>query len=102
MTYDFLMNILTQSNNIKMESLIKEIEAQKTVYLRFENMHLMRKNDQVLFIHHIPGYMSQIEFKDAKNFFTEEYEIDYLTPCSKLEFLEAYNQALKVINSKIC
>ncbi len=90
------------------EALTNEFEAQKTVYLKgnqqkggFTGTYLMRKDNQYVFIHHLHEYLSQIEFRDSPNHFTEEHENENMIPCSKMEFMEAFNEAMKVINSKL-
>ena len=99
------------------EALTKEFGSQKTVYLKgnksvvltirsgektFVNgTFLMRKNNQVVFIHHLPGYKSQIDFLDSPTYFGEEHESKEMIPCTKEEYMEAFNEALTVINSKL-
>ena len=76
----------------------------EAVYLKgktIESAFLMLKENRALFVHHIPGYISKIDFLDSPTYFGEEHESKEMIPCTKDEYMEAFNEALKVINSKL-
>ncbi len=87
------------------EALTNEFEAQKTVYLKGNQKtsgnYIMKRNKQYVYVHYLPGYLSHIEFRDSESFYTEKHEKENMIPCSKMDFMEAFYEAMKVINSKI-
>jgi len=85
-----------------MKKIVLKTEA---VYLKGKELtgaYLMKKDNQLVYVRNLGKYKSQIEFVSSDTYFGEKHESEYFEKCDASEFLEAFNDALKVIITKIC